>query len=95
MYDREKWQDRDRDIRAGGTIWWWWWLLLLSDLRVSLKENEKKDKYTGLARVLKNMVTVIPIVIGALGTVTKGLIQGLEDLKTGRDHLKYSIFKIG
>ena len=26
-------------------------------------------------------VTVIPIVIGALGTVTKGLIQGLEDLE--------------
>ena len=24
---------------------------------------------------------VIPIVIGALGTFTKGLIQGLEDLK--------------
>ena len=30
-------------------------------------------------------VTVIPIVIGALGTVTKGLLQGLEDLEiTGR-----------
>ena len=26
-------------------------------------------------------VTVIPPVIGALGTVTKGLVQGLEDLK--------------
>ena len=26
-------------------------------------------------------VTVIPIVIGALGTVTKGLVQGLEDLE--------------
>ena len=25
--------------------------------------------------------TIIPIVIGALGTVTEGLIQGLEDLK--------------
>ncbi len=31
------------------------------------------------------MMTVIPIVIGALGTVTKGLVQGLEDLEiTGR-----------
>ena len=30
-------------------------------------------------------MTVIPIVIGALGAVTKGLIQGLEDLeKIGR-----------
>ena len=27
-------------------------------------------------------VTVIPIVIGALGTVTNGLVQGLEDLET-------------
>ena len=26
-------------------------------------------------------VTVIPIVVGALGKVTKGLIQGLEDLE--------------
>ena len=26
-------------------------------------------------------VTVIPIVIGALSTVTKGLVQGLEDLE--------------
>ena len=26
-------------------------------------------------------VTIIPIVIGALGTVTKGLINGLEDLE--------------
>ena len=26
-------------------------------------------------------VTVIPIVIGALGTVTKGLVQGLECLR--------------
>ena len=25
MNDREKWQERVRDIRAGGTIWWWWW----------------------------------------------------------------------
>ena len=26
-------------------------------------------------------VTIIPIVIGAFGTVTKGLIKGLEDLE--------------
>ena len=29
MNDREKWRERVRDIRAGGTTWWWWWLLLL------------------------------------------------------------------
>ena len=25
MNDREKWRERVRDIRAGGTSWWWWW----------------------------------------------------------------------
>ena len=29
-------------------------------------------------------VTIIPIVIGAFGTVTKGLLKGLEDLEVGR-----------
>ena len=27
--------------------------------------------------------TIIPIVIGAFGTVTKGLLKGLEDLEVG------------
>ena len=27
MNDREKWRDRGRDIRAGGTTWWWWWYI--------------------------------------------------------------------
>ena len=38
-----------------------------------------------LARELKKLwnmkVTIIPIVIGAFGTVTKGLLMGLEDLE--------------
>ena len=25
MNDREKWKERVRDIRSGGTTWWWWW----------------------------------------------------------------------
>ena len=29
-------------------------------------------------------VMIVPIVIGALGTVTKGLLLGLEDLEFGR-----------
>ena len=45
----------------------------------------KRDKYLDLVRELKKLwymkVTVIPIVIGALGTVTKGLSQGPEDLE--------------
>ena len=56
-----------------------------ADHRVKLKENEKKDKYLDLARELKKLwnmkVTFISIVIGALATVNKGLLKGLEDLK--------------
>ena len=61
--------------------------LCSTDHRVKLKECEKKDKYLGLARDLKkpwNMqVTIIPIVIVAIGTVTKGLLKGLEDFEIG------------
>ena len=29
MNDREKWRERERDIRASGTTWWWWgWFVL-------------------------------------------------------------------
>ena len=28
-------------------------------------------------------ITIVPIVIGALGTITKGLIKGLDDLEVG------------
>ena len=28
-------------------------------------------------------VTIVPIVIGALGTITKGLLKGLEDMEVG------------
>ena len=28
-------------------------------------------------------VTIIPIIIGVFGTVTKGLLKGLEDLEVG------------
>ena len=39
-------------------------------------------------------VTFIPIVIDALGTVTKGLIQGLEDLEI-KYHPKNCITEVG
>ena len=56
-----------------------------ADHRVKLKENEKKDKYLNFAGELKKLwnmkVTFIPIVIGSLGTITKWLIKGLEDLE--------------
>ncbi len=56
-----------------------------ADHRIKVKECEKKDKYRDLARELKKLwnmqVTIIPIVIGAFGTVTKGLLKALEDLE--------------
>ena len=66
-----------------------------ADHRAKLKESEKKDKCLDLTRKLKkkknkknktnklwNMkVTFIPIVIGALDKVIKGLIKRLEDLE--------------
>ena len=60
-----------------------------ADHKVKLKESEKSDNFQNLVRELKKLwnmeVAVVPIVIGALGTVAKGLVQGLEDLEiTGR-----------
>ena len=62
---------------------------VLADYRVKLKVHEKKDKDLDLVRESKKLwkmkVMIIPIVISALGTVTEGLIKGLEDLEiTGR-----------
>ena len=58
-----------------------------ADHRIKLKECDKKDKYLDLARELKKLwnmkVKIVPIVIGSLGTVTKGLLKGLEDLEVG------------
>ena len=55
---------------------------------IKLKECEKKDKYLDLARELKkqwNMqVPIKPIVIGAFGTVTKGLLKVLENFDEWR-----------
>ena len=51
------------------------------------KECEKKDKYLDLARELKKLwnmkVTIVSIVIGAFGTIAKGLLKDLEDLEVG------------
>ena len=58
---------------------------VLLDNREKLKESEKRIKYLDLARELRkqqNMrVTVIPIVSGTLGTISRGLEMGLEELE--------------
>ena len=52
-----------------------------------LKECEKKDEYLDLTRELKKLwnmqVTIIPTVIDAFGTVTNGLLKGLENMEVG------------
>ena len=56
-----------------------------ADHRINLKECAKRDKYLDLARELKKLwnmkVTIVPIVIGAFGTITKGLLKGLENME--------------
>ena len=54
-----------------------------ADYRVKLKKYKKRDKYLDIARELKKImkVMVMPIVTGALGTVTKWLLLKLEDLE--------------
>ena len=58
-----------------------------ADHRIKLKEREKKDKYLDLTRELKKLwnmkVTIVPIVFGVFGTVTKWLLKGLQDLEVG------------
>ena len=54
-----------------------------ADYRIKIKENEKWDKFLDLARELKKLwnmkVTVIPIVLDLISSVTKEMVQGLED----------------
>ena len=60
-------------------------LAVSAENRVKIKEIEKRDKCLDLARELRkpwNMrVIMITILIGALGTVPKGLKRGLEELE--------------
>ena len=49
------------------------------------ERKDRKEKYLDLARELKKLwnmkVAIIPIVIGSLCTVSKGLIKRVEDLE--------------
>ena len=73
-----------------------------ADYRIKLKECEKKDKYLDFARELKKpwniKVTIVPIVIGAFGTIIKRIIKGTGGLgswRTGRDYPNDSITENG
>ena len=72
-----------------------------ADHRIKLKASEKKDKYFDLVKELKKLwnmkVTVIPVVIGALGIVAKRFgsgTGGLGNKKTSGDNANYSIAEI-
>ena len=76
-----------------------------ADHRVKLMGREKRDKYLDLARELKKQkktkkkqtnceMTVLLFVIGSLGTVTKGLVQGLEYLEI-RGRVETILTKVG
>ena len=66
-------------------------LLVRFDIQVKDKENEKIENYKDLKRELKRIwklrkVTVVPIIIGALGTVS-------NDIEKNRDwcHMSFGI----
>ena len=46
-------------------------------------KNFPRSKSRELKKIWNIKVTIIPIVIGAFFTVTKGLLKGLEDLEVG------------
>ena len=56
-----------------------------ANYKIKLKESEKKGKYLAweFKKIWNIKVTIIPVVIGAFGTVTKGLLKGLEELEAG------------
>ena len=58
---------------------------IAEDRRIKLEKSENRDKYQDLARYMKKLwnlkVTVIPIVIGALGTIPKRLVTEVENLE--------------
>ena len=66
-----------------------------SDPTVKIKENENRDNYFDHAREPRELwnlkATVIPKVIGAPGTINKGLVRELEELQiVGLSELQYS-----
>ena len=51
MNDREKWRERVRDIRAGGTTsWWWWWWLLFACGNSYFLLNDEANKISTITQ---------------------------------------------
>ena len=68
------------------------------DTKVNTKEVEKIEKYQGLARELRKLwnmkVSIIPVIVGALGTTQKNISKRMEDIgiKTGVAENHYHSF---
>ena len=58
-----------------------------SDRNIALKEIEKKSKYKDLEveiqRIWQMKTIVLPVVIGALGTAKKGMVENIEKVAKG------------
>lgn len=58
---------------------------ILADYWLSLKESEKLDKYLELTRDMKKLwnikVTVVPVVVRALGIISGCLAKSLEEVE--------------
>ena len=57
-------------------------MIIPSDRNIALKETEKKSKYKDLELEIQRMwhmkTEVVPVVVGALGTVKKGMIENIK-----------------
>ena len=68
------------------------------DNRLKIGESGKIDKYLDLTRELKTMVTLTPIIVGALKTIQNCLEKRLEEMENrdrDQDHPDPSIEYIG
>ena len=67
MNNREKWWERVRDIRAGGTTWWWWWWVQQRDFKGYLYKVKYKLLHPGFElRSLILFHTIITVTFSLL-----------------------------
>ena len=94
MNDREKWRERVRDIRAGGTTWWWWWYKFNQRGDISTLNGcslKLVDKFTYLgSSVLSNEIDINTRLAKAWTAIDKLSVIWKADLA---DKMKRSFFQ--